>query len=178
VAGRAEIMKTFDYTGDAHHDRHGRVTHLGTFNASPLSAAAGMVVLNQVATGEPIGRANAAGEKLRKAWEGVLEKNRIAGYVYGNASIFHVYFETDLERIHAASDRRDLYTRDARRLKGMPAKLITEYQRNLRYQGVDIMSSTGGLLSSAHTDRDIDDATTAFEHTIRALHDQGLIHSF
>jgi glutamate-1-semialdehyde aminotransferase len=43
VVGRAEIMKLFDRTGEPDHDRFQRVTHLGTFNASPLSAAAGIV---------------------------------------------------------------------------------------------------------------------------------------
>ncbi|PYV36858.1 MAG: aspartate aminotransferase family protein, partial [Acidobacteria bacterium] len=40
VAGRAEVMELFDFTGDPHHDRFERVTHQGTFNASPPSAAA------------------------------------------------------------------------------------------------------------------------------------------
>ena len=177
VVGRADIMKLFDRTGDPNRDRFQRVTHFGTFNASPLSAAAGIAVLRQVATGEPINRANAAAHKLRTGWEDVLERNAIAGYVYGISSVFHVYFETDPEHLRSASTRQDLHTRDARRLKGMPTKLITEYQRNLRHHGVDIMSSTGGVLSSAHTDADIDLATAAFENTVIALRDQGLIYT-
>jgi glutamate-1-semialdehyde 2,1-aminomutase len=177
VVGRAEIMKLFDHTGDQEHDRFQRVTHLGTFNASPLSAAAGIAVLRQVATGDPIRSANAAAHKLRTGWEQVLENNAIAGYVYGISSIFHVYFETDLERLRSASTRENLQTRDSRRLKGLPTKLVTEYQRNLRHYGVDIMSSTGGVLSSAHTDADIDLATAAFENTVIALRDQGLIYT-
>src|SRR4030095_12996122 len=42
VVGRAEIMGLFEYTGDAQHDRYQRVSHLGTFNANPLSTAAGI----------------------------------------------------------------------------------------------------------------------------------------
>jgi len=34
---------------------------------------------------------------------------------------------------------------------------------------VDVMSSTGGVLSAAHTERDIDEATTAFERTVLSL---------
>ena len=64
VVGRAHIMKLFDHTDEPQHDRFERVIHLGTFNASPLAAAAGLVVLKQVATGEPIRRAN---EMARKA---------------------------------------------------------------------------------------------------------------
>ena len=177
VAGRADVMKLFDQTGDSKHDRFERVTHLGTFNASPLSAAAGIAVLKRVATGEAIDMANATAEKLRRAWEQVLEKHGIAGYVYGPCSTFHVYFETDQWRIEAASSRQDLHTTDAKRLKGMPLQLIMEYQRYLRYYGVDNLSSTGGVLSAAHTDSDIQQSTEAFEQTVQALRDEGLIHT-
>ena len=175
VAGKADIMKLFDQTGDGKHDRFERVTHLGTFNASPLSAAAGLAVLKRVATGEPIEKANAIAEKLRRAWEQVLEKHGVAGYVYGPCSTFHVYFETDRRRIEAASSRQDLHTTAAKRLKGMPPRLIMEYQRYLRYHGVDNLSSTGGVLSAAHTDSDIQQSTVAFEETVQALLDEGLI---
>ena len=175
VVGRSDVMKVLDQTGDPQHDRFERVTHLGTFNASPLAAAAGVALLKQVATGEPTDKANEITRKLQASWENVLERHGIAGYVYGPCSTFHVYFETDQTRIRDATSRQDLYTTDAKRLKGMPAQLIKEYQRRLRYHGVDNMSSTGGVLSAAHTDRDIEDASEAFEKTVVALRDQGLI---
>ncbi|MEX1232173.1 MAG: aspartate aminotransferase family protein [Planctomycetaceae bacterium] len=175
VAGSAEVMKLFDLTGDPHHDRHQRVTHQGTFNASPLSAAAGIVALNRIADGRPIEAANAVAAYLRREWDNVLERHGIAGYVYGPSSTFHVYFETDAERIKNASTRSDLHTKAAGRLKGMPGPLIQQYQRLLRHHGVDNMSSTGGVLSAAHTQADIDEATVAFEQTVTALRDEGLI---
>lgn len=177
LVGRADIMKLFDHTGDPQHDRFERVTHFGTFNAAPLSAAAGVAALRRVATAEPIEAADAIAETLRLAWEGVLEEQGVAGYVYGPCSTFHVYFETDRQRIEAASSRADLQTSDAKRLKGMPAELIREYQLLLRHHGVDNMSSTGGVLSAAHTDRDVADATEAFGKTVAAMLEQGLIHA-
>src|SRR6185312_1507157 len=110
---------------------------------------AGIAVLQRVATGEPIERANRLADQLRSSWDDILERHGVAGYVYGPASIFHVYFETDPERIRRASTRRDLWTCDGKRLKGMPPRLVTQYQRHLRLRGLDIMSGTGGLLSSA-----------------------------
>ena len=83
--------------------------------------------------------------------------------------------------IRTASSRpppvRICTTRDAKRLKGMPGKLVTEYQRHLRHHGVDLMSSTGGVLCAAHTQEDIAHATQAFEQTIAALLEQKLIHT-
>ena len=175
LVGRADVMKIFDITGDPEHDRYQRVTHLGTFNAAPLSAAAGIAALTHVATGEPTAHASAMGERLRAAWDGVLDRLGIAGYVYGPCSTFHVYFETDAERMKGASSRKDLETREPLRLKGLPGALTSEYQRILRENGVDVMSSTGGVISAAHTEADIDEATEAFEKTVVALRDKGLV---
>jgi glutamate-1-semialdehyde 2,1-aminomutase len=175
VAGRADLMKLFDWTGDARHDRHDRVVHLGTFNAAPPSAAAGIAVLRRVASGTPINRANQLADLLRRSWDDVLQRQGIAGYVYGPASTFHVYFETDRTRLAGKTDRRQLQTSEARLLKGMPGALVTQYQRHLRYLGVDIMSSTGGVLSSAHTEQDVAQASVAFEATVIALLKEGLL---
>jgi glutamate-1-semialdehyde 2,1-aminomutase len=175
VVGSAEVMKLFDITGEPRHDRYERVTHLGTFNAAPVSAAAGIVALRKVATGEPTTQANNMAERLRLAWDRVLDRLGVAGYVYGPCSTFHVYFETKEERLREASSRKDLYTSEARFLKGMPPLLISEYQRLLRSNGVDVMSSTGGVLSAVHTDADIEEATAAFENTVAALLQKGLV---
>ncbi len=175
VVGRADIAEMFDMTGDPRHDRYERVTHLGTFNAAPLSAAAGIAVLTQVATGEPTSRANTMAERLRTSWDAVIERHDVSGLVYGPSSTFHVYFETDPDRIRKASSRQDFVTGDALRIKTMPPALITEYQKQLRARGIDLMSYTGGCVSAAHTDRDIDEATAAFEATLTALLDQDLV---
>jgi glutamate-1-semialdehyde 2,1-aminomutase len=175
VVGKADIMSLFDITGDSHHDRHQRVIHFGTFNAAPLSAAAGIAMLRRIATGEPIQQANAITTRLQFEWNQVLERHGIAGYVYGPCSTLHVYFETDADRVRNCSTRDDLHTTDAARLKGMPAELIVEYQRHLRYRGVDIMSSTGGVVSAVHTPQDVEQATTAFDETITALQKQKLV---
>ena len=176
LVGRAPLMALFDFTGDPRHDRYERVAHLGTFNASPPSAAAGLAALGLVATGEPTARADALAARLREAFDAVLERRGVAGYVYGDSSTFHVYFETDPARVAGAtSRRRDLRTADPVRLKGLPAGLVGAYQRGLRERGVDIMSSTGGGLSSAHTEADLAWAVEAFDATVAGLLQQGLV---
>ena len=175
VVGDDEIMALFDYTGDPDHDRFGRVVHYGTFNASPLSAAAGLATLKLVATGEPTRQADEVGERLRQAFDQVLESHGVAGYVYGISSTFHVYFETDAHAVKEAGSRRDLQTADPEKLKGMPGSLIDAYQRHIRHNGLDNMSSTGGVLSSMHTEDDQNDAAAAFERSIVGLLDEGQI---
>ena len=90
--------------------------------------------------------------------------------------MFHVYFETDQARIGAAQRREDLHTTEAALLKGMPGSLICNYQRELRLRGIDLMSSTGGVLSAAHSNHDVDEATTIFEEALLALLQAGDIY--
>lgn len=131
--------------------------------------------MKQIATGEPTEKSDALASQLRDRFEDVLERHRIAGYVYGISSVFHVFFETDATSAADAQKRSDLHTTDPQKLKGMSGALISSYQRHLRFHGVDNMSSTGGLLSSVHTQKDIDEATAAFEKTVLALLEEGLI---
>ena len=167
VAGRADIMEVFDYTGDPHRDRYERVHHLGTFNANPVSTAAGIATLKRVATGLPHERANRLAEQLRQGMDDILREEGAAGYVYGDASIFHVFLETFPGS--GATGREQLVTRDVHVLKGIPAPLVAAFQKMLLARGIDLVSYTGGVTSSAHTDEDIASTLDAFGEVIRAL---------
>jgi len=148
-------MKLFDQTGDPRHDRHERVVHQGTFNAAPPSAAAGIVALQRIAGGGPTREADRLAESLRDSWDKVLEHHGIAGYVYGPASTFHVYFETNPERPGRQDEPAGTAHQRSQAPQGQPGTLINQYQRHLRYRGVDIMSSTGGVPLCAHTEEDM-----------------------
>ena len=106
-----------------------------------------------------------------------LEQYQIAGYTYGVRSAFHVYFETDPLHLKKTSQRDDLKNTDSNRLKSIPGNLVHAYQLQLRHHGVDLMSGTGGVTCAAHTEADIDQSTEAFEHTIKALRSEKLIHT-
>ena len=167
VAGRKEIMNLFDFTGDPGHDRYGRVWHLGTFNANPLSAAAGIATLRIARTGEVQERANLMAERLRLGMEEEMNRRNIAGYVYGESSLFHVYMEATPGS--GAGHRRHLQTEDALTLKSIPKHLVTAFQKNLQVRGVDLLSYTGGVTSSAHEPQHIDKTVEVFGETLDAL---------
>ncbi len=167
VAGRADIMEVFDYTGDAQRDRYERVHHLGTFNANPVSTAAGIATLKRVATGLPHERANQLAGRLRQGMDDILHEEGVAGYVYGDVSIFHVYLEAFPGS--GASVREQLITRDVNVLKGIPAPVVAAFQKMLLARGIDLVSYTGGVTSSAHTDEDIALTLEAFGEVIRSL---------
>ena len=167
VVGRAEIMKLFDFTGDAQHDRFGRVSHLGTFNANPLSTASGIASLRLVADGSAQAHADRIAEQLRRGMNAILEEERAAGYAYGDSSVFHVFMEAYPGS--GATSRSDLHTTDATRLKSIPGSVIAAFQRNLNIRGVDLMSYNGGVTSAAHTDEDVRQTLDAFRETIRVM---------
>jgi glutamate-1-semialdehyde 2,1-aminomutase len=173
VVGRAEIMKLFDFTGDAQHDRFGRVSHLGTFNANPLSTASGIASLQLVADGSAQAQADRMADLLRRGMEDILEEEQAAGYAYGDSSVFHVYLEAHPGS--GAGSRADLHTTDATTLKSIPGRVVTAFQRNLNIRGVDLMSYTGGVTSAAHTEEDVRQTLEAFRETIRVMLDEQIL---
>lgn len=175
VAGRADIMGLLEFSGDPRRDRHQRVQHMGTFNASPLSAAAGIATLKQTRSGLPQAHADRMAGLLRSGMEELLERERASGYVYGDASIFHVYLEAAPGS--GAATRSALHTSDAAVLKGIPATVVRGFQKNLQIRGVELLSYTGGMTSAAHTQADIDRVLEAFGETIHTLREARVVAS-
>jgi glutamate-1-semialdehyde 2,1-aminomutase len=173
VVGRADIMDLFTYTGDARHDRYQRVTHQGTFNANPLTVAAGIATLRIASDGAPQAHADRMAERLRHGMNQALERRGVAGYVYGDSSVWHLYVQAMPGP--GARTRADVQTSDATTLKSIPGNVITAFQRNLQVRGVDLLSYAGGVTSAAHTDADIEHTVTIFDRTIQALVDERLV---
>ena len=144
VAGRAEIMRVLDPREEVR-GKPSRAIHRGTFNANPLAAAAGIATLTEVATGAPQAQADAMAVRLRHGFQEVLSRRGVAGVVYGDSSTFHIYI-----------GKPSIDGLDAAQLKGIPKPIVSGIQQSLRARGVDVLSYTGGVTSSAHTEREID----------------------
>ena len=164
VGGSTKVMAVMDQTGESRHDRFERVQHAGTFNANALAAAAGVAALKVVATGEPQRQANRTAQMVREGFEAVLAERGVNAVVYGEASVFHLYFGArSVEGLGAAE------------IKGMSGELARVYRQALQVNGVDLMSRTGGLTSMAHTDDDVDQTVVAFGHAIDAMLRAGML---
>jgi glutamate-1-semialdehyde 2,1-aminomutase len=166
VCGRADVMDLMTIRGDARRDRHQRVLHLGTFNANPVSAAAALACLEIVATGEPQRHADAIATRLRDELDAVLDRRGIAGYVYGEASTFHVYVEA---APGSGRPREALRTLDAVTLKSIPGPVVVAIQNGFRARGLELMSYTGGVTSAAHTEADVAETVAAFDDLVGEL---------
>ena len=167
VVGLNGIMELFDYKGDAHHDRYERIHHLGTFNANPLSCAAGIVTLKKIATGEPHIRANEIAEMIRNGMNSILEEEDVAGYAYGDTSCIHLYLENSIGS--EKKDRNLLYTNDPVKLKCIPEVIVRNYQKNLHLRGIDLLSYTGGVTSAMHSYDDVEKTLKVFQDVIQEM---------
>ena len=78
-------------------DNNRRVAHPGTFNANPLSAAAGAACLEMLAR-EPINeRADEMADRLRRGLNEVMGKMEVSGVAYGVSSLVMVAFGVEIE---------------------------------------------------------------------------------
>jgi glutamate-1-semialdehyde 2,1-aminomutase len=163
VVGKKEIMEMLESRGDPEWDRHHKIRHFGTQNASPVSAAAGLACLETIAQGGIIPRADSLAQNLRDALNGVIDDHGVNCCVYGFSSIFHTLFNHTCRKRgtcdyqHCDYDFREIYQRN-------PA-LLQFFWNGLVSKGVDSMV-VHGTVSSAHSEEDIAQTAEAFDYTI------------
>jgi glutamate-1-semialdehyde 2,1-aminomutase len=169
VTGKTDIVSMIEFREDGAWNARRRVQHPGTFNANPLSAAAGKTMLEIVSTGAPHLHAGALNEALIKGLNETLQRVGVPGRAFGLSSYFHVALGEDatvnIDGIewpidHEAPPR-------------MPASLSMALRRAMLNEGVDLMGGTGGFVSGVHTERDIEETVAAFESAISALAAEG-----
>ena len=169
VCGRGDVMSMIEFR-DSPWNARKRVQHPGTFNANPVSAAAGDAMLAMVASGDHHDRADALNERLVRELNGVLERTGVPGVVYGLASYFHIALGREAPRPRAGVEWPGPEAPPA-----MPRKLNIALKRALINHGVDLMGGSGGFVSGVHADADIDHAVKAFEAAVSELRAEDLV---
>src|SRR5919197_4062142 len=164
VVGKQQIMDVQTFKGELHKDRFERVLQQGTFNANPLSAAAGLSCLRTVAEGWPIEQANQRGEQLRAGLRDTLERKGVAGAVLGECSVFQILLGEGMEDAVASTDVQRL-------MAGRGA--VNTLRKAMLLNGVDLMRS-GGFTSTAHGDQEIEHTIGAFGNALEMLQREGL----
>jgi glutamate-1-semialdehyde 2,1-aminomutase len=167
VVGRAEIIDQIA----ARDDGAERIAHPGTFNANPLSAAAGAACLSIIARGEHQARASATAVELARGMNRAFIDESVAGCVYGQSSMLHIAVGMDAQP-------PDGYGWGWSALPEAPPRVARETSGALRLsmlnEGIDIMGS-GMMVSSAHTAADIRFTLEAFRRTLRAMKAEGVL---
>jgi glutamate-1-semialdehyde 2,1-aminomutase len=171
VAGKADIISMIEFRSDAGWNAERRVQHPGTFNANPLSAAAGTTMLRIAATGEPHRHADALNERLIGALNDALNAAGVPGRVYGLASYFHIALGGD----QPPSGNGIEWPPDAGEPPRMPAGLTMALRRAMLNEGIDLMGGAGGFVSAVHSDEDIERTIAAFKAAVGGLQAEGAV---
>ena len=173
VAGRKDILDLLDFAVTAASGTE-KISHQGTFNANPISAAAGVAALTAIRDGQACAKANAFAATLRSKMNAILEDEKVKWAVYGSFSGIHIYTNPDGDDI-VPSDF-DALPYIARMISkprhgGMPVKV----RMGLLVNGVDVNTGPSGWVSASHGEEEMALTVAAFAATIRTLKREGAI---
>lgn len=167
VAGRTDILSYIE-------PRPGRpkMRHPGTYNGNPLSAAAGIVTLRRIATGEPTQRANAAAVLLRNQLNAMFAANGFDWVAYGDFSMIRVIPGYRGERPSTSAGLNDgliPFGGDVNQLDGPKnSQQLYALRQAMCLNGVDWWGFAG-MTSCEHTEADVATTVRAMEAAVHRL---------
>jgi glutamate-1-semialdehyde 2,1-aminomutase len=135
--GRADIMSVFDPRGGG-----ARISHGGTFNANPLTMAAGLATLAEL-TPEAYARLDRLGDRLRAGVAALFRERKLAAQVTGAGSLFCLHWTRARLRDFRSSRPTD------------PTKPLAVFM-GLLNEGIVLSQRGLGACSLAMTDAEID----------------------
>ena len=170
VAGRADVLAWLDFASSARSGRE-KIQHQGTFNANPVSAAAGTAALTVIAESDACDVASQVAARLRDAVNVVLEKEGVPWAMYGTYSGFHTFLNARGMALRpSAFDPTGLSMEE---MKAQPKELTAKLRLALLVQGVDVNGRIGGFVSATHTVDDVAHTALAFREAVRMLRREG-----
>jgi glutamate-1-semialdehyde 2,1-aminomutase len=149
--GKKEVMQNISPVG--------KVYQAGTFSGNPVSATAGMAILNYLAKNRsqiyPNLEKNAS--ELRKALTDLAVNYSLPAQVYSIASLYQIFFTQENVTDYACAKHSD-------------AAMFTAYFQELLRQGVFIPPSQYEtcFISAAHTEDDLKFTVDAFDNALSA----------
>lgn len=177
VVGRREIMEMIASRDDEDWNRFRKIPHPGTFNANPLSAAAGVAMLTEVAKKEVYPHINRLGESLREGINDLSQDRSVAALAYGTTSLVRIALlnrplTEDESRLYdeGPSSFEDLEAMS----RASAAKAYPVFRMALLNGGVDALI-TFMMLSTAHDDGDVDKTLEECDSVFKLLREEGLV---
>ncbi len=167
VGGRAGVMAPLDF-GDAEWMQARHILHPGTFNANPLSAAAGSAMLRLIAGGEAQAKAAATARALAQGMSEAIARHGLRGSVHGESSILHIALGAHAPTLNELPGI--LARGDGARLRG-DRSLGPKLRRAMLVHGVDLMGTTM-IVAAAHTDEDVERTVAAFDRSLARLDEE------
>ncbi len=175
VAGRGDILGRIAAQDDGGAPR---IAHPGTFNANPLSAAAGVACLSLIGDGKHQERAAATAGALARGINAAFRDESVRGACYGVSSMLHLALGME-------EQPPDGYGWGWKALPAPLPRVSQDVAQALRLgminEGVHLMGDGGErmrdgmMVSSAHTDEDVERTVEALQRTLRAMKDEGVL---
>ena len=170
VCGSKRAFAAMEFSGDAKRDRVNRVGQYGTFNANPVSAAAGAATLALIKDGAACTRAENYASKLRHGLNTLFRREGLAWGAYGVSSVFHILTSDPAAGQQLRDGTLDAVNVDPVILKQKGA-LDGLLRRALLLEGVDLPPGRQAWISAAHGDAELRETLHAFSQTIQRLRD-------
>jgi len=173
VAGNKEILDRLDFDVTAARGVE-KIGHQGTYNANPVSAAAGSTCLGIVAQEGACARASALAQSLRSRVNRVLAEEDVPWACYGSHSGFYLYLNPDGQDLDPeAFDPAAVGLAKLKASGKHPA--AGKLRLAMLLGGVDMSGKPGGTLSAAHTEPDLEHTASAVREAVRMLRKEGEI---
>ena len=146
---------------------HEKVDHPGTFNANPISAAAGIAALEIVSTTDACDRANETAARLKEGFNEVLAQQNVPWAAYGTYSGVHIFTNPKGRAVdpHAF----DPFAIPYMEFKARDPEVARKLRLAMLVNGVDICPWPGAFVSATHTDEDVDQSVDALRESLRML---------
>lgn len=173
VCGRADILELLDFDAA---DAKGfeKIGHQGTYNANPLSAAAGVAALQIVRDSDACARANESGATLRHLLNEVIAEEGLNWACHGSFSTFYLFLNPQGLAISAHEFDPGAYDHLTFKTK---SPIANKLRLALLIHGVDFSGKPGGSLSAVHSKTDLDATADGLRSAIKMLRAEGdLVH--
>ena len=172
LVGRRDIMDWLDYAASLAAGRE-KISHHGTFNANPLSAAAGVATLSLISSTPACQQANDYAATLREGLNQILAEEQVPWVVYGTFSGFHIY--TNPHRESVTPEQIESGNYDYLKLKQATQNtpLLSKLRIAMLIHGVELFGWPGGPTSSVHGPAELDQTLNAFRRSLQLLKDDG-----
>ncbi len=172
VAGRADLLDLLAFRDDATWNAEHKVRHPGTFNANPLSAAAGIACLTQCANPELHAGCDQLAALLRAGLNAIFVDRSLPGFAWGESSAFHLALGETISNQTGDDLRMPEGISAATLKKSGSSPLVNQLHLGMLLEGVDLFHG-GGFLSAAHTKEDVDATLEAVERALGRMASEG-----
>jgi len=171
IGGKREIFDQLDIAASKAANRE-KVGHQGTYNANPLSAAAGVAMLSRVESEDICERACTIAAELRDGMRKILVEENVPWGIYGDRSTFLIFVNPGGLKIDPATF--DPLALGFKGLKGTrDPNLASRLRVAMLANGIDMMGAPGGMVSAVHGPKEIGQTLDAFRISVRWMKAEG-----